>query len=159
MSETKILSEYKTRINGVCVVFKDVPYTERWGSKVIKINFHSKELENQICLALLKHRPVITGGILKFIRHYVDLSMQDVASEYFNVTKATISDWESSGDKIIKTDRLVYAKVFNKLVSTYQARMLESILLTQENSGNLYNDANPLNLRMEEESYYEIAMG
>ena len=156
MKETKFLPEYKTRINGISVVFKDVPYTEKWGSKVFKINFHSKALENQICFNLLKDRPSMTGGVLKFVRHYLNWSLQDMAS-VLDITKTSIADWESSLDKVLKVKPDQYESIFLKLLSCYQSKMLEEILAKKDRSNNVYNDENPLDLRGEEESYYEVA--
>jgi hypothetical protein len=157
-NETKILKEYKTRINGICVVFKDVPYEESWGSQVIKVNFHSKELENQICLTLLKHRPILTGGSLKFIRHYFNYSLQKMNDEFFDKTKATLSEWESNLDKIINIDSAAKEKVYNKLLATYQSKILEDLLVVAESNSPAYTDSNPLKLRAEEESYYGVAV-
>lgn len=154
-NEMKILNEYKTRINGISVAFKNVPYEESWGSKIIKINFHSKELENQICLSLLKHKPILTGGVLKFIRHYFNYSLQKMNDEFFSKTKATLSDWESNLDKVINADSMILEKIYKKLLAVYQSKVLEDLLGVVEKDSAPYTETNPLVLGNEKESYYD----
>lgn len=157
-NEIKTLKEYKTRINGISVAFKDVPYEESWGSQIIKINFHSKELENQICLSLLRHKPILTGGVLKFIRHYFDYSLQKMNDEFFGKTKATLSDWESNLDKTINIDSAVLERIYKKLLAVYQGKILEDLLASTEKDSAPYTDANPLVLGDEKESYYDAVV-
>lgn len=154
-NEIKILKEYKTRVNGISVAFKNVPYEDSWGSQIIKINFHSKELENQICLSLLKHKPILTGGVLKFIRHYLNYSLQKLNDEFFGKTKATLSDWESNLDKLINADSKVLDKLYNKLLAVYQSNVLEDLLAVAEKNSAPYTETNPLVLGNEKESYYD----
>lgn len=157
--ETKFLKEYKTRVNGISVVFKDVPYEEGWGSQILKINFYSKELENQICLHLLKHKPLLTGGVLKYIRHYLDYSQQKMNDEFFGKTKATLSDWESNLDKVVNIDSKTHEKIYKKLLAVYQGKILEDLLSLTDTDSAPYTDANPLILGEDSEPYYEVAAG
>lgn len=158
-SEIKILKEYKTRINGISVAFKDVPYEESWGSQIIRVNFHSKDLENQISLSLLRHKPILTGGVLKFIRHYFDYSLQKINDEFFGKTKATLSEWESNLDKTINADSTIHEKIYKKLLAVYQGKILEDLLVSTEKDSAPYTDANPLVLGEEKEAYYDVAVG
>ncbi|MFA5582612.1 MAG: hypothetical protein WDA09_00225 [Bacteriovoracaceae bacterium] len=157
--ETKFLDEYKTRINGISVVFQNVPYEEAWGSKVIGINFHSKELEKKICLTLLKHQPILTGGILKYIRSYFDYSLQKMNDEFFGKTKATLSEWESNLDKPINADSAIREKIYAKLLAVFQSKMLVDLLDTVEKDAEPYTDENPLVLGNERETYYDQVVG
>lgn len=157
--EKKFLPEYKTRVNGISVVFKNVPYQEGWGSKILGINFYSKELERQICLHLLRHKPIITGGILKYIRAYFDYSLQKMNDEFFGKTKATLSEWESNLDKPINADSKSRERIYAQLLAIYQSKLLADLLVPIEKDSSQGTEANPLVLEEECPEYYDLAVG
>ncbi len=99
--ERKTVKSYTDRGFGFPVILRHVPMIKAFGKWTPDINY--KQLERSVLLALV-HKPArLTGGEVRFIRHYFQLTLQEFG-ECFDVRHTAVMKWEKCGPAPTRMD-------------------------------------------------------
>ncbi|MCE5228973.1 hypothetical protein LLG95_05175 [bacterium] len=99
--QRKTVKEYTDYGFGFPVILRHVPMIKAFGKWTPDINY--KQLERSVLLSLV-HKPArLTGGEIRFIRHYFRMTLQDFG-ENFDVRHTAVMKWEKAENEPTRMD-------------------------------------------------------
>jgi len=82
---------------GFPVILKDVPMVHVRGVWTPNVDY---DVFHKAVLLALAHKPArLTGNQIKFVRHFVGLTLAEFG-EYFDVSHPAVLKWENAGDNV-----------------------------------------------------------
>lgn len=120
----------------------NVPMKKVFGEWVIDINFNSLQID---VLNILARKPTpLSGGELRFIIDYLEMSIRDFA-KLFGVTHAAVLKWEKEESRMNpSTEVCLRLYILNHLKVTDKEFRKLYLKITPNNLANAEDDYNPL---------------
>lgn len=131
--ETKILPEYQTSALGFPIIIRNLLMVKRLGHWCPEINW---KFLSQIAITAMMTKPArLTGGEVKFIRTYFNMSLREFAT-LIQVSHTVVKKWEDKFDKptdmIAPTEKLIRLHILNNCFTSLDPETLKTFRILHE---------------------------
>lgn len=121
----ELVSDYNYSELGFSVILKDVVIVEDRGYEYPLINHNAVMF--QVAYTLVTDHQKMDGARLRFIRRFMNLSLDQFAEVVGGISKSTLHNWENEKSKVcdLKDEQLrsIYLELKNEIVSNLGKKM------------------------------------
>lgn len=123
--EKKVVKKFETSVLGFPIIIRNVLFFKRMGEWCPEINWNL--LSNMAIIALMTKPSRLSGGEIKFIRTYLNLTYRDFGS-IIGVAASTIKKWENKELKItemrIPAERMIRMHILHTCFKSENSKAL-----------------------------------